>query len=252
MPGIGPIPDELSTWIALVMTIVARLSFVVFFMPGIGEQTIPAQMRLMILLALATMFSISGFMTPPPTDSFASYAGVLASEVAIGFGLGVVMRVTIWMLTIAGSVISQSIGLSQLLGIALEHEQQTLTANLLSMAGAALLLSADFHIRAIASLLRLYADVPIGGLEAMNQDMLVQAFLSAFGLAIMLAWPFVAVNLLYNICLGFINKALPSLMVAFVGAPLMIGAGILLLTVSIMGILVVWEGRVPDLVVWLR
>jgi flagellar biosynthetic protein FliR len=80
--------------------------------------------------------------------------------------------------------------------------------------------------------------------------MLVQALLSAFGLAIMLAWPFVAVNLLYNICLGFINKALPSLMVAFVGAPLMIGAGIILLALSIMGMLVVWEGRIPDIVVW--
>ena len=245
-----PVPDALSAWIALVMVIVARLSFIIFFMPGIGEQTIPVQMRVMILLALSAMFSISGFVSPPPTDSFASYAGVLSTEVAIGFGLGVVLRVTIWMLSIAGTVISQAIGLSQLLGVALEHEQQTMTANLLSMAGAALLLSADFHIKAIASLLRLYTDVPIGALEAMNQDMLVQAFLSAFGLAIMLAWPFVAVNLLYNICLGFINKALPSLMVAFVGAPLMIGAGIILLALSIMGMLVVWEGRIPDIVVW--
>lgn len=252
MSWIGPIPDALATWIALVMVIVARLSFVVFFMPGIGEQTIPLQMRLMILLALAATFSMTGFIAPPPTDSFVSYAGVLAGEVAIGFGLGVMLRVTIWMLSIAGTVISQTIGLSQLLGFALEHEQQTLTANLLSMAGAALLLSANFHIKAIVSLLHLYADIPIGGLAAMNQDMLIQALLSSFGLAIMLAWPFVALNLLYNICLGFINKALPSLMVAFVGAPLMIGAGVLLLALSIMGLLVVWEGRVPDIVVWLR
>ena len=250
MPEAALISGSLSDWIALFMAIVARLSFIVFFMPGIGEQAIPLQMRLMILLSIAAVFSVGGLMAPPPTDSFAVYAGVLASEVAIGFGLGVVLRVTIWMLNIAGTVISQSIGLSQLLGIALEHEQQTMTANLLSMAGVALLLSADFHIKIIASFLRLYADIPVGALEAMNQDMLVQVFLSAFGLAVMLAWPFVAVNLLYNICLGFINKALPSLMVAFVGAPLMIGAGILLLAISIMGLLVVWEGRIPDIVVW--
>jgi flagellar biosynthetic protein FliR len=252
MPWVGPIPDALVPWIALVMAIVARLSFIVFFMPGIGEQTIPLQMRVMILLALSAAFSITGFMTPPPTDTFVDFAGVLAGEVAIGFGLGVALRTTIWMLSIAGTVISQSIGLSQLLGIALEHEQQTLTSNLLSMAGAALLLSADFHIKAIASLLRLYTDIPVGGLAEMNQDMLIQAMLSAFGLAIMLAWPFVALNLLYNICLGFINKALPSLMVAFVGAPIIIGAGIMLLALSIMGLLVVWEGRIPDIVVWLR
>jgi len=250
MPDVGLIPDALATWIALVLAVVARLSFVIFFMPGIGEQTVPVQTRVLILLGLSAAFSMTGFMTAPPTDSFASYAGVIATEVAIGFGLGVVLRVTIWTLNIAGTVISQSIGLSQLLGIALEHEQQTLTANLLSMAGAALLLSADFHIKAMASLLRLYTDIPIGAMDAMNTDMLVQAFFSAFGFAIMLAWPFVAVNLLYNICLGFINKALPSLMVAFVGAPLMIGAGTILLAISIMGLLVVWEGRIPDIVVW--
>lgn len=250
MPDIGLIPDALATWIALVLAVVARLSFVIFFMPGIGEQTVPVQTRVLILLGLSAAFSMTGFMTAPPTDSFTSYAGIIATEVAIGFGLGVVLRVTIWTLNIAGTVISQSIGLSQLLGIALEHEQQTMTANLLSMAGAALLLSADFHIKAMASLLRLYTDIPIGAMEAMNTDMLVQAFFSAFGFAIMLAWPFVAVNLLYNICLGFINKALPSLMVAFVGAPLMIGAGTILLAISIMGLLVVWEGRIPDIVVW--
>jgi flagellar biosynthesis protein FliR len=250
MPDVGLIPDALATWIALVLAVVARLSFVIFFMPGVGEQTVPVQTRVLILLGLSAAFSMTGFMTAPPTDSFASYAGVIATEVAIGFGLGVVLRVTIWTLNIAGTVISQSIGLSQLLGIALEHEQQTMTANLLSMAGAALLLSADFHIKAMASLLRLYTDIPIGAMDAMNTDMLVQAFFSAFGFAIMLAWPFVAVNLLYNICLGFINKALPSLMVAFVGAPLMIGAGTILLAISIMGLLVVWEGRIPDIVVW--
>jgi flagellar biosynthetic protein FliR len=241
MPDVGLIPDALATWIALVLAVVARLSFVIFFMPGIGEQTVPVQTRVLILLGLSAAFSMTGFMTAPPTDSFASYAGVIATEVAIGFGLGVVLRVTIWTLNIAGTVISQSIGLSQLLGIALEHEQQTMTA---------LLLSADFHIKAMASLLRLYTDIPIGAMDAMNTDMLVQAFFSAFGFAIMLAWPFVAVNLLYNICLGFINKALPSLMVAFVGAPLMIGAGTILLAISIMGLLVVWEGRIPDIVVW--
>jgi flagellar biosynthetic protein FliR len=30
----------------------------------------------------------------------------------------------------------------------------------------------------------------------------------------------------------------------------MIGAGIILLALSVMGLLVVWEGRIPDIVVW--
>jgi flagellar biosynthetic protein FliR len=61
------------------------------------------------------------------------------------------LRVSVWMLSIAGTIISQSIGLSQLLGVALEREAQSLTASMLSMAGTAILLTADFHLNAIAS-----------------------------------------------------------------------------------------------------
>ena len=168
-----------------------------------------------------------------------------------GFCLGVTLRVTIWMLSIAGTIISQSIGLSQLLGVAMEHEAQTMTANLLSLAGAAVLLSADFHISVVAALLRLYGEIPVGALWSLDLRMLAEQCFSAVGFAVLLAWPFVAVNLLYNICLGFINKALPQLMVAFVGAPLLIGGGMVFLALSVIGLLVVWKERVIDVVGWM-
>ena len=119
------------------------------------------------------------------------------------------------------------------------------------MAGAAILLSADFRLTAIASLLRLYNEIPVGALSALNWDLLINRSFSAVGFAVLLAWPFVAVNPLYNICLGFINKALPQLMVAFVGAPLMIGGGTILFALSVVGLLVVWKDRVLQVVGWL-
>ncbi len=251
MEALTELSGPLATWIALLMVVVARLSFVVFLMPGIGEQVIPTQVRLLVLLSLSGALAMSGLIAPPPIEPFSGFLGVVAGEVAIGFCLGAVLRLSVWMLSIAGTIISQTIGLSQLLGVALEHEAQTMTANLLSMAGAAILLAADFHINAVASLLRLYADVPVGALSALNQDMLVEGFMKSMGFAILLAWPFVAINLLYNICLGFINKALPQLMVAFVGAPLLIGSGIILLALSISGLLIVWKDRVADVVPWM-
>ena len=97
----------------------------------------------------------------------------------------------------------------------------------------------------------IYNDIPAGALGELEPMFLIERGFEAFAIAIMLAWPFVAVNLLYNICLGFINKALPSLMVAFVGAPFMIGAGILLLAFSISTILVVWADKAPAIIGWL-
>ncbi len=246
-----PVPEELTAWIALFMMVIARLSFIIFLMPGIGEQVIPVRVRAILLIGIALAMTGSGMFPAPVATSIPGLAGLLLTEVFIGFALGVMLRLTVWMLTIAGSVIAQSIGLSQFLAPALEHEAQTLTANLLSMAGAAILLTANFHVEVVVSLMRLYADIPLGALTLLSGPMLAQSFFSAFGFALLLAWPFVAVNLLYSICLGFINKALPSLMVAFVGAPFMVGAGTMLLAISMAGLLIAWKDRAMQIVGWM-
>ncbi|MBA4339214.1 MAG: type III secretion protein [Hyphomonas sp.] len=236
---------------ALFMTVVARLSFIIFFLPGIGEQVIPTRARAFLLIGVALAITTSGFITAPVSTDLTSLFGLLVTEIFIGFALGVMLRATIWMMTIAGSVIAQSIGLSQFLAPALEHEAQTLTSNLLAMAGAAVLLSANFHVEVIVSLMRLYTDIPLGALTLLSGPMLAQSLYSAFGFALLLAWPFVVVNLLYNVSLGFINKALPSLMVAFVGAPFMVGAGTMMLALSIAGLLIAWKDRAMQVVGWM-
>tara|TARA_R110000787_G_scaffold75101_1_gene166587 strand:+ start:1942 stop:2697 length:756 start_codon:yes stop_codon:yes gene_type:complete len=251
MADLASMAGQLAPLLAMFLLVVARLSFVIFFMPGIGEQVVPVQLRLMILLAIAMSMASTGVVAIPSLASLSGYGALLLSELTIGFCLGAVLRVSVWMLSIAGTIISQSIGLSQLLGIALEREAQSLTGSMLSMAGTAILLTADFHLNAIASLMRLYNDIPVGALSALDWDLLIERSFSAVGFAVLLAWPFVAVNLLYNICLGFINKALPQLMVAFVGAPLMIGGGTILLALSVVGLLVVWKDRVIQIVGWM-
>ncbi|MEQ8557454.1 MAG: flagellar biosynthetic protein FliR [Henriciella sp.] len=251
MPDSGVLTAELTAWIALLMVIVARLSFVVFLMPGIGEQTVPVRVRGAVLLAVAFAFATAGVIGQPDTASLTTFFSLMISEAVIGLFLGILLRLSIWMLSIAGTLIAQVIGLAQMLGIALETEAQTLTANMLSMAGTALLLSMDYHISVVARLAQLYGEIPAGALSEIDVTFLINSSFDAFTFAVLLAWPFVAINLLYNICLGFINKALPSLMVAFVGAPFMIGAGLILLTASITTMLMVWLDRVPSLVGWL-
>ncbi|MCI4644710.1 MAG: flagellar biosynthetic protein FliR [Hyphomonadaceae bacterium] len=242
---------DLTGWAALFVTVVARLSFIIFFMPGIGEQVIPMRVRLAVLFAISTLLASHGIVTAPAFTPLSGFFQVLAGEVAIGFFFGVSLRLMIWMLSIAGTVIAQAIGLSQILGVAADTEAQAMTANMLSMAGAAVLLSANFHIVVVAAMVRIYTEVPLGALASVNREMLVGGFFDAFNFALLLAWPFVAINLLYNLCLGFINKALPQLMVAFVGAPFMVGAGAALFALTISGLLFVWKERIFQLVGWL-
>ncbi|PKP83208.1 MAG: type III secretion protein [Alphaproteobacteria bacterium HGW-Alphaproteobacteria-18] len=233
------------------MTVIARLSFVVFMMPGIGDQVISARVRLFVLLGLAAAIASTGVVPMPSADRLGDLVQLLASEVIIGLGLGALLRLSVWMLTIAGTVIAQSIGLAQFLGVALEHEAQTVTSNMLSLAGTTILLTANYHVAVVDGLMRLYTEIPLGQVAQVSWALIYGSFFSAMSFALMLAWPFVAANLLYNICLGFINKALPSLMVAFVGAPFMVGAGVMLLAISISGMLIIWKDRALQVIGWL-
>ena len=246
---VGIIP--LADWAATFMLVVARFSPIIFLMPGLGEQIVPVRIRLQFLLAVAAIFTAGGVVEIATFSPFDAYFGTLISEVVLGLLLGLSLRVVIWALSVSGSIIAQSIGLSQFLGVAMEHEAQTITSNLLVMAGVVVLLSADYHVSVFASLIELYQELPPGDGTQLDYSILSASIFQAFSLAILLAWPFVAVNLIYNICLGFINKALPQLMVAFVGAPFMVGAGLLLLTVASATLLYAWKSRAPELMGWL-
>ena len=240
----------LADWAAAYMLVIARFSPIVFLMPGIGEQVIPIRIRLQFLLALAFIFTAGGIVPQTSFTPFTAYFTTMLGELFLGAILGISLRTVIWALSVSGSIIAQSIGLSQFLGVAMEHEAQTITSNILIMAGAVILLSANYHVAVVGSLAEMYGEMPPGNALGFDYSALSANIFHAFSFAVLLAWPFVAVNLIYNICLGFINKALPQLMVAFVGAPFMVGAGLVLLMVAIASLLYAWQSRAPQLMGW--
>jgi len=59
-------------------------------------------------------------------------------------------------------------------------------------------------------------------------------------LAFLIAAPFVMASAIYNMALGVINRAMPQLMVAFVGAPVITFGGLFLLFVCAPLMLTTW------------
>ena len=70
----------------------------------------------------------------------------------------------------------------------------------------------------------------------------------AFALGFSLAAPFVIAGFAYNVALGAINRAMPQLMVAFVGAPAITAAGLLILMLAAPVILDFWGLRLDRLI----
>ncbi|SDX69477.1 flagellar biosynthetic protein FliR [Ruegeria halocynthiae] len=218
-----------------------RVSAMVSLLPAFGERSIPARVK----LGVAVAFTIIIMPAIPSADvlpKFPGMAGMIGVEILIGLLLGIGLRLFVFALQTAGSIAAQATSLSQILGGA-ATEPVPAMGYLLTLAGLALAMFLGLHVRAAQFMINSYMLFPIGVLPAapdLSQWGVTQ-IASSFGLAFALAMPFVIASLIYNLALGVINRAMPQLMVAFVGAPAITFAGLFLLFAGTPLILSTWS-----------
>jgi len=226
-----------------VVAIFTRLSVFIYLLPGIGETVIPTRVR------LGAAFMLTWILLPLilPAISQINYslttgAILIGKEAFYGFVLGFAFRLMVFTLQILGNIMSQALSISQVLGEGIATEPNTTLSTLLMMAGVTLLVTMDLHIEAIAMFYKSYQVFPLGitpNFDSIAYWMTKKA-VGAFAFGVTLALPFIIMNFVYNLILGFLNKAMPQLMVSFVGLPAITGAGIFLLVISSSSILLFW------------
>lgn len=231
-------------WFLSAVLVFLRVGAAMALMPAFGEQVVPQRVRLVIAVAFTC---IVGPAVAPGLGAVDGYLRSGATEVLVGLAIGIGMRLFIFSLQIAASIIAQATSLSQMFGGA-TPEPQPAIGNLLTMAILALAVLAGLHVKAASLLIYSYSVFPVGQIPD-TADMaewglyrIVQAFMLAFSLAA----PFVIGSVLYNVALGIINKAMPQLSVIMVGAPLLTAASLALMGVVVPLILAIWLGHFDD------
>lgn len=223
--------EAMQALLGLWGAIVLRLGAVVFLLPAFGETMIPMRVRLGVVLAFSALVAP---MLAVETIALARLAtpAFLVAEVVNGLILGIGLRLLIHALLIAGSIAAQATSLSQIAGGALADPQPAL-ANLLMLAGIAVVVLSGLHVHLVGMILASYAVLPIGQMPLASDAMTwgIARVAQAFALGFQLAAPFVLASLLYNLALGVINRAMPQMMVAFVGAPAIAFGGLFLLAI---------------------
>jgi flagellar biosynthesis protein FliR len=227
-------------WFLSAVLVFLRVGAAMALMPAFGEQAVPQRVRLVVAVAFTC---IVGPAVAPGMGAVDGYLRSGATEVLVGAA----MRMFIFSLQIAASIIAQATSLSQMFGGA-TPEPQPAIGNLLIMASLALAVLAGLHVKVASLLIYSYDVFPVGRTPD-TADMaewglyrIVQAFMFAFSLAA----PFVIGSVLYNVALGIINKAMPQLSVIMVGAPLLTAASLALMVVVIPLILTIWLGQFDD------
>ena len=165
-----------------------------------------------------------------------------ACETVAGVLIGLSVRLLLLALQIAGSIAGQATAISQMFGESLTAEMMPAFANLLMLAGVVLAFALGLPVYAAAALIGSYEVIPFGALPAAADltDWGVGRIADAFSIAAALSAPFVVLSFAYNIALGAINRAMPTLMVAMVGAPAITAGALLLMMAAAPAMMTVW------------
>lgn len=232
--------DLSQIWLATGLAVFLRIGTCFLVLPGFGDQMIPVRVRLGAALAFTV------FVTPILQPDLALTGiippfAVFFSEAMAGLIIGMALRFLVHALQIAGTIAGQSTSLSQIMGGATPDPLPAMGA-ILMLGGLTLAVLSGMHIHLVETFLHSYSVLPFGDIPS-PRDVAgwgVDQVSASFSLAVSLSAPFLVASLLYNVALGVINKAMPQLMVAFVGAPAITWGGLVLLLVTTPFILSFW------------
>lgn len=244
--GLARILDLTQGGLAAFVLVFVRVGAVVALLPGFGEHFIPPRIRLALTLAFALVVAP---LAAPVVDPDRPFLLLMLIEAGAGLMLGLALRLMVLALQLAGSIAAQSTALAQIFGAGATPDPMPAIGNILMLAGVTLAVAADLHVKVALTLARSYEVLPVGA-ALPAADVLAwgaSRVAMAFGLGFSLAAPFVIAAFAYNVALGAINRGMPQLMVAFIGAPAITAFSILLLMLAAPLILTTWSGRL-DLV----
>lgn len=225
------------TWLPqtafMFMLIFARIGTILMLIPALGEQTIPAQLRLTFALAftLVLLPLLSSTLPPMPTE-LGPIGIILLHEIAVGLILGGVTRIVVMATEVAGAIIAFQTGLSvaQAANPAEAGIQGAVIGNFMSMLGITLIFATDLHHLALSAMVESYKMIlPTDPLMIADAtQMVLKAVSDAFIVGVQMAAPFIVFGLVFNVGVGILSRLMPALQVYFLTMPATIGVGLIL------------------------
>lgn len=217
------------------MLISARLLGLFSWMPGFSDLHIPFRMRMVIALGLAVAFAVT-LKVPGVPKSATHMMAVFGMEYITGTFLGLLLKVFLSALETAGTIMSQSVGLSNaLVPNLVDQEQAAVLNSFFTMAGIAFIFLLDLHHLIIWGVYNSYELIPIGtfGLLDDKSIVMVRSFSDSFAYALKFAMPFFIFGNMIYIGMGILNKLIPQIQVFFLSLPIQIWVGLLVMAFSI-------------------
>ena len=208
-----------------------RMSGFLLFNPLLGRSNLPAMVKTGMALVLSILvFGTAGTGVPQP-DTLVELAFRLLLELGIGLVLGFVMRVVFSVVQIGGGGIDTQMGMTMAqIYDASSQANLSVTASLLNI-----LLILDFFAEnghyTLMRLLTTSGELVPYGAAALGDGVyayVIELFLACMLLAVKLAMPILAAELLGEVGMGVLMKAIPQINAFVINIELKVIIGLLL------------------------
>lgn len=218
----------------LYLLLFARVGTILMLMPALGEQIIPARMRLSFALVFSlVLFPLVSPSLPRLPADVMEVIVLLGHELVIGLILGGITRLVVMSAQVAGAVIAFQAGLS----VAQSADptnggiQGAIIGSFLSFLGITLIFATDLHHVALAAVYDSYMifspTAPLMFGDA--AEMAIQTIAGAFVIGVQMSAPFIVFGLVFYLGMGILARMMPQLQVFFIAMPATISVGLILL-----------------------
>lgn len=208
-----------------------RVAAIAYLFPGFGENVIPARVKLVMMISLALVYSSDSSYDGLKLElEPLSLLQLCLSEVSIGLFIGFVIRAVIFRIVIAGSIISQLVGISHI--VPFNAASELPIASVLRVFGLLFFFSTDLWLISLTMISEMYTVLPPGALADFSaiSNTVVDIANYVFRFGFILAIGFLILYTILNFFTGFCNRVYTQFPVFFAIAPLTLLFGIYFLS----------------------
>ncbi len=217
--------------------IIVRISGMFALAPVLGERGLPTFVRIALVLLLSlVLLPVLPSQGVGTADSFWQLGGLVLHELLIGFLIGLLYRLLFWGTITAGGIIGYQLGFAMVTVYDQNLSSQVSIIGRFWYALAILIfISINGHHTIISAFADSYSLVPAGvfGISSDVGEMIIRLTAFVFIVALKIAAPMIITLFLTDIALGTIAKTMPTMNVFFVGFPLKISIGLIVLAISL-------------------
>lgn len=222
-------PFTLETIQAFLLVLV-RVTAMFAFMPVLGGQAMPAQVKMSLSMAVAVIiFPLLG-TDAVSVDMDALEMGLLViGESMIGLAAALLVNIVFAAVQLAASVVGFQVGFGIVNVVdPISNQQVSITGQLMNITAMLLFLSLNVHHVVIAGFVESFRIIPLGEftMRAALGEMFIQAMGMAYVMAVQIAAPMTVTLLLKQAAMGLIARTVPQVNIFIVGFPLTIALGL--------------------------